>query len=196
MKHCLLVLLLVIFSVSASAQQPGNTDPNALNAKFAAQRHEVAVVCGEFLPNQIPGITEMMSLCGGRAGFKIGQKTFLEAQALSGAGRGQRYILGSLNFRGDVQFDDLIGSIYLGGDIHYATQPDYTVSPTSEETNMYFGFHFGGAIWAEITENLYFRTDMQFGLNPGTSLFAGFALVLRFDPGGAGGNEPPPTGQP
>lgn len=192
-----LVLLMVMFPGVLFAQQPpdaNGADPNALPPRYVAQHHEVGIVCGVFLPNQIEGITEMMSLCGGRAGFKIGQKTFMEPQLLSGAGHAQRYMLGSLSFRGDVQFDDLIGSIYGGADVHYATQPTTTAGAiTGEQTNVYFGFHFGGAIWLELSENLYFRTDMQFNLNPGTSLFVGFSVVLRFDPGTEGTGA---TGQP
>jgi hypothetical protein len=190
----LLLVVIAFLAVPALAQQPDDpNDPNkkddgTVNAKFAAMTREAGAICGVFLPNAIPGITELMPLCGGRAGFKIGHNTMLEPQMLAGSSKGQQYLLGSLSFRGDMQMDDLIGSFYGGGDIHYATAPVYTgTTATSSETNIYFGVHVGGAIWWELTDNLFLRTDLQMNLNPGTSLFVGFSLELRFASGSGGG---------
>lgn len=193
-NHLRLVLLMVIasagFNVLAQAEQPND---GTVNARFASMSHEIAAVCGTLLPNQIPGITEYMALCGGRAGFKIGKNTILEPQLLAGAGRAQRYILGSLSFRGDVQIDDIIASYYGGADVHYATNPVFNAGTnTTESTNVYFGAHVGGALWWDMTENLALRSDLQFFVNPGTALFFGISLALRFDPQGNDGANPTP----
>jgi len=124
-----------------------------------------------------------MSLCGGRAGFKIGHNTTLEPQLLAGAGKAQTYVLGSLSFRGDVQIDEIVASYYAGADVHEATSPVFNVGANTTDTTMiYFGAHVGGALWWDMSDNLALRTDLQFNFNPGTSLFLGFSIVLRFDP--------------
>ncbi|MBK9294615.1 MAG: hypothetical protein IPM57_09240 [Oligoflexia bacterium] len=154
-------------------------------AKFATMSKEVSFLCGPFLPNQIEGITEGIPLCGGRFAFKTANNRYLEINFLSGSSKAQRYILGSLSIRGDTAFDDIIASVYVGGDIHYPTRPFYdptTGIATGDSTSIYFGGHLGGALWAELTDGLYVRSDLKFNLNPGTSLFLGFNLVLRFDP--------------
>ncbi len=160
-------------------------DDGHVPGNFRAQTKEASFVCGPFLPNQIAGITELMALCGGRFGIKINQKTFMETMILSGSGRGQRYLMGSASFRADVAYEDIIASAYLGADIHYPTAPIYDSAglATGETTSIYFGGHVGGAMWAQLGDSTYFRTDMKFNLSPGTSLFIGFSLVLRFDPG-------------
>ena len=188
-----MILNCLLANAQVSSTDPSQSDENALSPRFVALGREASFVCGNFLPNQIEGITELMPLCGGRYGMRLSPKTFLEPQILAGAARAQRYILGSVSFRTDVQFDDLIGSIYAGGDIHYATSPIFDVDPPSETTKLYFGAHVGGAIWAELADNLFFRTDLQFGLNPGTWLFIGFSFVLRFSPGGGQDNASPPS---
>lgn len=189
MKNFWILLLIVntVFSLTAFGQEdPSKASEGDLSPKFASQTKEVGIACGEFLPSQIPGMSEVMGLCGGHLGFKIAPKTFLEPQLLAGAGKAQKYLLGSLSFRGDFQIDEMVGSVYGGGDIHYATTPVFNGGvATGDSTNVYFGAHLGGAIWFDLTDNLYFRGDMQFLVNPGTSLFIGFGLVLRF----AGGSD-------
>lgn len=183
------------FAQTEEGEAGGAQSAGGVSSKFAAQNREAGFVCGAFLPNQIDGVSELMSLCGGRVGFKLSPKTTLEPQLVGGAARAQRYILGSVSFRGDIQVDDIIGSIYGGGDIHYATSPVYSgTSASGEETKMYFGAHIGGAVWWECTDNLFLRTDLQFNVNPGTSLFVGFSLVLRFSTGGGGDSGGAPGG--
>jgi hypothetical protein len=181
----LMLMVMTLASSSALAQlDPNQTDETGLTARYKTMRNEAGFICGNLLPSAIEGITELMPLCGARLGFKVGQRTFMEPQFLAGAARAQRYIIGSLSFRGDFQYDDLIWSYYGGGDMHYPTRPDNNSVPPGESTNFYFGLHVGGAIMAELAESLYFRTDLKCNINPGSSLFIGFSLVLRFNPGG------------
>ena len=187
----LFVTTLLGASIALAQADEKQGESGSVSPRFAAMSTEAAFVCGEFLPNQIEGITELMPLCGARAGFKMGKKTFMEGQLVGGSARAQRYILGSFSFRGDLQVDDIVGSFYGGPDIHYATSPTYgTSGANGEQTKMYFGVHIGGAVWWEFTDNLFLRTDLQFNLNPGTSLFVGFSLVLRFGAGGGDGGGP------
>jgi hypothetical protein len=190
MKHQLVVPLIVMiisWAASAYAQQNGEEKKDGeLDATFASMSREVGVVCGEYLPNQIPGITELMALCGGRIGLKVSDGLFFEPQLLAGAGHAQRYVLGSGSIRGDFQLEDFVISSDIGADIHYATQP---IPTGGEQTNIYFGGHIGGSIWFEFSKFFALRTDMQFFLNPGTSLFVGLAMEIRFSPEANQGNQ-------
>jgi hypothetical protein len=189
----MVILSIIFFGTFAQAQADQQPEDGTVNARFASMTKEISAVCGTFLPNQIPGVTEYMGLCGGRFGLKIGPNTMLEPQVLAGAGQAQQYILGTLNFRGDVQIDDIIASYYGGADIHYATSPVVNAgAPDSQQTNIYFGADIGGALWWDMTDNLALRADLQFNVNPGTSLFFGVSLVLRFAPQGQETANPTP----
>ena len=184
MFGCVLQMVMVILANPAVAQTDQN-QPNdgSVNPRFAAMTKEIAAVCGPFLPNQIPGITEIMSLCGGRFAFRLGRNTMLESQLITGAGSAQTYSLGSISFRGDVQIDEIIASYYAGADVHDVTSPVFNSgAATTSANNIYFGAHVGGALWWDISDVFATRVDLQFMFNPGTSLFLGFSLVLRFDP--------------
>lgn len=184
---CFLTLTLAYAPHVLAQQQNEENSSGQIPAKFSVMSKEATFLCGPFLPNQIEGITESMPLCGGRLGFRTTQNRYLEFTVLSGASRAQRYILGSMSIRGDTAFDDIIASVYIGGDIHYPTRPFYdavTGVATGDSTSIFFGGHIGGAMWAELTDGVYVRSDLKFNLNPGTSLFLGFNIVLRFDPTG------------
>ncbi|MCC6278045.1 MAG: hypothetical protein IT289_09040 [Oligoflexia bacterium] len=183
-RRLLLALLVFLASPVALAQAPTGQpqDDSGLNPHFASMTKEASFICGEFLPNAIEGISELMTLCGGRFGMRLSPGTFLEPTFVSGAGKGQRYTMGSLSIRSDYALDDFIGSMFAGGDIHYATAPNYLVTPTGEETRIYAGFHVGGAIWWELNDVLYLRTDLKFNFNPGNSMLVMLGIVMRFDP--------------
>lgn len=185
----LLITAFVYMPQSARAQDPNQKEGGDLPPGFLANPVEASVTCGQFLPNQIQGITEMMPMCGGRFGFKISKTSVFEGQGLGGAAVSQRYLIASANFRSDFGMEDFIVSAYFGGDIHYATAPIYNANNVAagESTNMYYGGHVGGAVWFEASDNVYFRTDLQFFLNPGTALYVGFGVVLKFGAGGGSG---------
>ncbi len=186
------VLLFVVYlfgiQISQAFAQQQKEEKDGLPPRYAAQRKEASFFCGPFLPNQIKGITELMTLCGARLGFKINDNTWLESSFISGSGSAQQYKIGSLSFRTDVAYDDIIASFNIGGDVHMATQPLYDAfgNTSGDQSNIYLGGHAGGSLWAKINDALYLRTDMTFNFSPGTSLFIGFGLVFRFDPGSGG----------
>jgi hypothetical protein len=194
MVRNLIVLLIVMLYALPFAhgqanqpEDPGNPQGKTqgeVNPRFGRLTKEVGFLCGQFLPNAIPGITEMMALCGPRAGIRIAPGTFFEGSLLQGGGSGQHYMIGSGSFRGDYQLDDFVASMYIGGDIHYATNPVYTVTPTGSETRIYPGLHIGGALWWEFNDVTSLRFDLKFNFYPGSSLLVGVGLVLRFDPSG------------
>jgi hypothetical protein len=152
---------------------------------------EAAIICGRFLPDQIRGVTENFAMCGARVGLRTAPGSFMDFQFLNGGGYGTRYMLGSVSFRGDVEMYDVIGSMYIGGDLHFANRPVPDAATGSEQTDIFAGGHIGGAVAVDMSDSAYIRTDFQFNLNPGTSLFVGVSLVYRFDPAGEGeANQP------
>jgi hypothetical protein len=178
-------LLLSTFAFGQTQdQQQGEENKNGLSPHFSAMSKEAEFLCSQFLPNAIEGITELMTLCGGRFGMRTGSGSFVEGTFISGAGRGQRYTMGSLALRGDYALDDFIGSMFIGPDLHYATNPVYSGTGVGEDTKIYIGFHVGGSIWWELNDVAYLRTDLKFNFNPGNSLLVMVGLVLRFDPAG------------
>lgn len=193
LKKTTLMFLLGIFALLGSVKvyaqaQDAEKKEGGLPSRFAMERKEAGFFCGPFLPNQIPGISELMPLCGARVGLKVNENTWMEPSFLSGSGHAQQYRIASLGFRTDMAYDDIIASLYAGPSIHFATQPlvDAAGNSIGDQTNIYIGGHLGGSLWAKINDVFYFRSDMSFYLSPGTSLYIGFGVVFRFDPGGSG----------
>jgi len=159
-------------SLPASAQD--QTASDQLSPQFTAMNKEASLACALLLPGNVPGVPNMMDLCGGRYAFKIAPGAMLESQLLLGKSSGQSYYLGSFAYRGDMALNDLILSVYGGLDILDANQ------------TWYMGVHAGGAIWWELTDTFFLRTDAELQINPGTSLLLMLSAVLRFDSGGGG----------
>lgn len=129
---------------------------------------------GNLLPNQIRGVTEITGLGGFRLGMGIGDGSFAETTFMSGNGNGVEWKNFGMGLRMDIPVENLVGTAYAGPDITY-----YKGS-TSSDTRLIFGGHVGGGILAQMGSLSWFRADMKFGLSPGTSLFFGVGLVLRF----------------
>ena len=74
MFGCVLQMVMVILANPAVAQTDQN-QPNdgSVNPRFAAMTKEIAAVCGPFLPNQIPGITEVHGHRG-RSSVRAGKR--------------------------------------------------------------------------------------------------------------------------
>lgn len=186
MKQLGFLLLSVIIQVHTAFAQEGESD--AL-ADFHARSIEAGFLCGQLLPSGVSGLTELMPLCGPRVGIKTGEKSYIEGSFLSGAGNAQRYIQGALAFRIDEGFDDLVASMYIAPTLNHITVPlrDSTGATTGESTIIRFGAYLGGAVWAQIRDDLHFRADLTYIAFPGSSLFINISLVLRFGTGGGGG---------
>lgn len=138
---------------------------------------------GSFLPNQIDGITEILPMWGTRYGFKT-KRGFIEAGADFSKAMGTRFTSVSLSVRGDIPVQSLVGHVSIGIDLHQVVPPGAT------ENTYLGGGHVGGGIMALIGNDVWFRTDMKFNVNPGTSLYIGFGFIFRFPDGSAEGAVP------
>jgi hypothetical protein len=163
-----LLLFFCLFASHARAQATGGEDNPDSKVLY-----EFGVHIGDLLPNQIPGVTEILGLGGVRGGFRIAPLTYCEGGFLMGNGSGVEWKNAHLDVRMDIPVENLIGFAGLGVDTVYYKGAD-------QGSHVVFGGHAGGGIMALMTGNLWFRGDMKFSFNPGTALYVGAGFVFRF----------------
>ena len=170
MKIFLFLLLLVPL---VSFGQEGD-QPELLNAAF-----EAGPFIGNLLPNQIDGVTEIHPQWGWWTGFGLGGAGTAEINITSGNGNGVEWSSLSTSLRMDVPIENLIGIVYIGANVSYYKGVDMP-------KKLFGGGHVGGGVMTPLSKLLYFRADMKFHVNPGTSLLIMGGFLFRF-PGGEGG---------
>lgn len=126
---------------------------------------------GTFLPNQIEGVTELLPMWGLKYGFPA-RKGVVEVGALSAQSMGVSYQNVSLSLRGNIPVDTMVGIVFLGIDGNYYSAPQ-------QPYKLAFGGHFGGGIATHLGDVVWFRADMKFNVNPGTSLYFGFGFEFQ-----------------
>ncbi|MDZ4662152.1 MAG: hypothetical protein SGJ18_11100 [Pseudomonadota bacterium] len=186
-KTTLTLVSLILASVFAAPRVYAQNENRKDNAEIGQNvGSEWGFHLGSFLPNQIDGITEILPMWGLRYGFKT-KRGFIEAGADFSKAMGTRFSSLSLGVRGDIPVQSLVGHVSLGLDIHQVIPPD------TEHTTYLGGGHVGGGIMALVGGDVWFRTDMKFNFNPGTSLYIGFGFIFRFPEGtdADGGGRPP-----
>lgn len=170
--------LLIILSLSSSwaFAQP---DAGGSKAPGSDALYEAGFHLGNLLPNQIDGVTEIISIGGARAGFRIAPESYVEAGMIMGNGEGVEWKNLHLDIRMDIPVENLVGIAYLGADSTY-------YQGVGRGTKLIFGGHAGGGIQAHVSGSVWFRGDMKFGFSPGTSLYIGAGFVFRLGGGGSG----------
>jgi len=162
------------------AQQEQGGAPQVFNAAF-----EIGPQIGRILANQVEGVTEIHPQWGLWTGFGLGQTTTFEMQMDAGLGNGVEWTQLSSSLRMDMLVETLVGFVYIGID---ATQYKGEGLPKK----IFGGGHVGGGIMSNLTsisKDLWFRMDMKFNINPGTSLYIAGGFVFRFGKGGGGGSQ-------
>ena len=140
----------------------------------------VGLHTGFLLPNHIDGVTEIMALTGVRGAIRMPSDFLIETGFTAGNGDGQQWKDINLDIRLDFPVEGMIALVYLGLDTIYYSGP-------GSDSKVAFGGHLGGGFAAELGKNVWFRTDMKFNGQPGTSLFFGFGFDIQFGSGGGGG---------
>jgi hypothetical protein len=135
--------------------------------------YEAGFHLGNLLPNQIPGVTEIIGLGGVRVGARIAPQTYCEGGFITGNGAGVQWKNAHIDARMDIPVEGLVGLAYVGADTVYYKGADTT-------SHVIFGGHAGGGVQALLSGNLWFRTEMKFSFNPGTSLYIGAGLEFRW----------------
>jgi hypothetical protein len=174
-------LILTLLSPLAMAQNPEEQEEKPPPGSNATA--EYGLHLGNLLPNQIPGCTEIIGLGGVRAGFRLAPRQYVEGGVIMGNGEGVEWKNIHADLRMDIPIENLTAIAYGGADMIY-------YKPSTQDSNkLLFGGHVGGGLLAHLTEASWFRFDMKFGFSPGTSLYIGFGIMLRFgeaQEGGAG----------
>jgi hypothetical protein len=138
-----------------------------------AQGGDVSVFVGSFLPNQIEGVTEILPLFGGRVAFDS-QAGAIEIGLANSHAYGVDFTILEMSLRGEFPLGEgMSGLAYAGGDLSWFIP----IEETSRKTDT--GLHFGGGAMMEISEGLWFRSEMKFMGSPGTSLSLLFGFVFR-----------------
>lgn len=168
MRQLKTILILILFSVSAFSQE---AEDSPYNYGFAWSIHT-----GPFLPNQINNVTEIQPSWGLRFTFpKNFGKASTDWGVTNSHAKGVDYFNYYISAKTEVPFQDLITVVYLGLDGHsYRTG-------LNNYTND-FGGHFGMGLITHLGGNTYWRMDMKFNVNPGTSLYLGFGFEFRSPP--------------
>lgn len=160
----LLVTSTALMLGTAHAQQPAQDENSQISSEFGFH-------LGKLLPAQIEGVTEIMPLWGLRGGFRFGQG-FMEFGGIGGNAYGAEWANLHVSLRADMPIEGLVGILYLGGDV---TQ----FKGAGMESKVFGGGHVGGGVYIKISPTVWFRSDMKFNVNPGTSLYIGFGFVFR-----------------
>lgn len=165
------LFLIVIFScfqpqVLAQAGK-GEGDPTGQNVLW-----EWGVHGGNLLPNQIPGVTEITGMGGIRGGYRIGSAGFLESGITTGSGYGATWTNAHISARMEVPVETLVGLVFAGFDgVYY--------QGAGRSRKLFGGGHVGGGIQAQLGGSVWFRSNMKFTVNPGTSMYIDFGIMFR-----------------
>jgi len=172
MKQNLFVFISLFLSI---LPQSWAQEAEPFNAAYEFGAH-----IGNLLPNQVPGATEIQPQWGLQMGFGMGGAGTTEFTANAGNGEGVEWKQLSLSVRMDMPIEELVGIVYVGVDMSiYETQ--------TQEQKIFGGGHVGGGVMTNISRDLWFRVDMKFNINPGTSLYIGGGLTFRFGSEGSSG---------
>lgn len=166
-------IFIFIFLVLAQNQSLAQENADLLGDNVGS---ELGFHLGSLLPNQIPNVDEILSMWGARYGLKTG-RGFFEMGAYFASGYDAKLTQLSVSIRGDIPVESLVGEVFLGVDLNQV------VSPGSTETVYLGGGHVGGGVMALIAGDVWFRSDMKFNINPGTSLYIGFGFLVRLPEG-------------
>lgn len=162
-KALYFLLFFVFFTSSVQAQDQAAISP----------AWEVGALVGRLLPNQVDGVTEVMSLGGAHLGYRLSPMVYAQGHFHTGNGEDQTWRNLGLSLRMDQPLEDFLVSVYAGG--------QSTISAghgTKENTEL--GAFVGGSLLASTGGPTWLKLDMNFGFGPGTTLFISLGLLLRF----------------
>lgn len=156
-------LSLFLVAGGALAQESANLSP----------QWEVGAAVGRLLPDQVDGVTEVMSLGGAHLAYRLSPMVYAQSHFLTGNGHGQSWRNLGLSVRLDQELQDFLVSIYGGA------QSTLSSGPGVKESNEFGGF-VGGGLLMSTGGPTWLKMDMNFGFGPGTTLLISLALLLRF----------------
>jgi hypothetical protein len=147
---------------------PALAQDNAIDGSSDLSLH-----VGYLLPNQIPGVTEIMPVFGARYATPflgtMGEFAFGNTHA-----EGVDFTTFSAGARVDLpEIDQFVGFVTAGFDFHWYI-PNGSTSRQTET-----GFHLGTGLMMRAVESLWLRSDIKLMAQPGTALYIGFGVMFR-----------------
>jgi hypothetical protein len=166
----LIFISVLLSGLSAWAQAPGEDE------EFLPRAFEFGVFGANLLPSDIDGVTEIMSIVGVRTGWSTSDTGALEFGFFSGKEAGQEWNNASISVRSAIPVEDLVGLVFIGADVtrHIGV---------GESEVILGGGHAGGGVMTNVSDDLWFRVDMKFGLRPGTTMMIALGFTVRWPEG-------------
>lgn len=159
-----LIILLVTFTCATLWAQQDSQGP---------AWSEIAVHTGPYLPDHVEGVTELLPSWGMLYAFGEGDFGY-EFSWMNANAKATQYNNASIAMRLEIPIADLFGLFMAGVDAHYYQGPEdqtFRFSP---------GAHVAAGVSGHIFRKAWGRALMKFNLNPGTALYFGFGLAIRW----------------
>ena len=172
LKQLFFFIIIVVEAVTATravAQAPGGGKGDGLGQDVL---WEWGLHGGNLLPNQIPGLTEITGLGGLRVGYRISPMGFIESGVASGSANGATWTNSHLAMRMEIPVETIVGHVFAGIDGTY-------YQGVGRDKKLFGGGHVGGGVQAQLGGSVWFRSNMKFTINPGTSMYIDFGFMFR-----------------
>lgn len=134
---------------------------------------EYAVVGGWVLPDQVPGMTEVLPTWGLRGGLGVSQRTLLSASYFNALAKGVDSHQLNLEARYSAFSEGVIG--YLSAGAALLRYESDTLEEEQQKVNILMST---GAL-LHLNHRLWLQSEMQFQLDPGVQLRLTFGLAYR-----------------
>lgn len=134
---------------------------------------DINLFVGSHLPNQIPGVTEILPVFGARYGLGTGLGKF-EFGFMNTHAQGVDFTTLEASLRGEIPVGEgIVALIYGGADLNYY-RPEGEFDRRSE-----VGLHIGAGALVHVAETFWLRGEFKLMGGPGVSLYMIAGIVFR-----------------
>lgn len=165
MKKITQIVLVLLLTISSSALFAQEDEQNEQGGA------EFGVNLGKLFPNDIDGVTEILPMWGLVFSHKWSRYN-LEYSFVGGGEGDISYGNLGLGLRVDLPVEELVGFVTLGLDGSY-------LKVGGSNKQFIGGGHLGGGVFSQIDPDIWFRMDMKFTIQPGTSMYLGLGIMIR-----------------
>ena len=134
---------------------------------------EYALLGGWVLPDQVPGMEEVLPAWGLRAGVGVGPQTLLALSYLSSLADGIHSHQANLEARYSAFSDGVIG--YLAAGASFLSYSSFQQESVHQELGVLMGTGF----MFQLSQEVWLQSQMHFRLKPGVQLNLLMGIVMR-----------------
>lgn len=147
---------------------------HAQSERAETDASSIGIISGPFLPNKIPGVTEVMQAVGVRGGMNTRFGNFeSEAWVANGSGISYKSIL--FNYRMNVVNQFVPAHALIGAHFDSFSTDDPNITTTGGG-----GWQVGGGSEIKVLGPFFLRGDFEYRSGPGKSLIVLVALMFLF----------------